>query len=270
MLLTFLKKGEDRRIRSGHPWIFSNEIQEARGEKTPGAVTEVYDFESRFIGTGLYNPNSLISIRLFAWQRVDLDSQAFYRDRIEKALRYRRDVYPDLRSFRVVYGEADFLPGLVVDKYEDYLVVQFLTQGMDKRKQLITAVLVIFSIRAGLLRGMMWQSESWKEWRKMSRFCTDRARRLLQIEEHGLRFRVDIMGGQKTGHFLDQKNNHLLLKTISSGKRCAGLFLLHRKLGNSCRPLWCRAVTFLDASQRALSLAQENASINGISGNNAI
>ena len=262
--MTFLKKGEDRRIRSGHPWIFSNEIKEARGEKSPGAVTEVYNSESRFIGTGLYNPNSLIAIRLFAWQRVDLDSQAFYRERIEKALRYRRDVYPGLQTFRVVYGEGDFLPGLVIDKYEDYLVVQFLTQGMENRKQLITAILVDLFHPRGIIARNDVAVRKLEGMEENVEVLYGESPGVLQIEEHGLRFQVDIMGGQKTGHFLDQKNNHLLLKTISGGKNVLDCFCYTGSWGIHAAHYGARAVTFIDASRRALSLAQENASINGL------
>ena len=132
MMKTILKKGEDKRIRGGHPWVFSNEIGSIEGEKLPGAATEVCDAEGRFIGTGYYNPASLIAVRLLSRQQADIDSEAFFRERIERALRLRRALYPGLESFRVVYGEGDFLPGLVVDKYGDFLSVQIMTRGWNR------------------------------------------------------------------------------------------------------------------------------------------
>src|ERR1035437_10240373 len=115
MLLRYLKRGEDKRVKGGHPWIFSNEIQELRGDKSPGAITAVYDSESRFVGTGFYSSNSLISVRLLSRQQIDIESTSFLRERIEKALCFRHAKYPGRESFRVVYGEGDFLPGLIVD-----------------------------------------------------------------------------------------------------------------------------------------------------------
>src|SRR6266540_2372647 len=121
MLKITLGRGENKRIKGGHPWIFSNEIKEISGDKTAGSATELFDAGGSFLGTGYYNPHSLIAVRLLSTQRVDIDSPDFYRDRIQKALQYRQMLYPDMQSFRAVFGEADFLPGLVVDKYGEYL-----------------------------------------------------------------------------------------------------------------------------------------------------
>ncbi len=262
MMQIVLKRGEDKRIRSGHPWVFSNEIHQVRGDKIPGSATEVFDSEGRFIGTGFYNPNSLIAVRLLSWLHVDIDSEAFYRELIEKALRYRRSLYPGMESFRAVYSEGDFLPGLIVDKYGDYLAVQFLALGMEIRKELImSALLKIFAPRGIVARNDVGvrRLEGLEE--KVEVLYGDPPG-IIEVEEHGLRFRVDILAGQKTGHFFDQKNNHLLLNGISEGKDLLDCFCYTGSWGIHSASYGARSVTFLDVSARAINLARENAAQN--------
>lgn len=265
MLQIFLRRGEDKRIKGGHPWIFSNEIREAAGEKCPGCATEVYDSEGRFIGTGFYNPNSLISVRLLSRQRIDIDSESFYRERIEQALCYRRSIYPGMESFRAVYSEGDFLPGLIVDKYGDWLAVQFLTLGMDSRKDLILPVLLdVFGPSGVVARNDVGvrRLEGLEE--KVEVLYGD-APGMVEVAEHGLRFRVDIMGGQKTGHFFDQKENHLLLERLGREKDVLDCFCYTGSWGIHAAHFGARSVTFIDASERALALARENAALNDLS-----
>ncbi|HEY6874687.1 MAG TPA: class I SAM-dependent rRNA methyltransferase [Geobacteraceae bacterium] len=264
MLQIVLRRGEDKRVRGGHPWIFSNEIREIKGENAAGAAAEVYDSEGRFIGTGFYNPNSLISVRILAWQRADIDSALFYRERIEKALRYRRAVYPDMESFRAVYSEGDFLPGLVIDKYGEYLAVQFLTLGMERRKELIMpALLDIFTPRGIVARNDVGVRKLEGLEERVEILYGD-IPGAVEVEEHGLRFRVDILGGQKTGHFFDQKNNHLLLEGISRGKDVLDCFCYTGSWGIHAALYGARSVTFVDVSERAINLARENAAFNGL------
>ena len=263
MLQVFLKRGEDKRIRSGHPWIFSNEIGELRGDKDPGAAVEVCDSEGRFIGTGFFNPSSLIAVRLLAWDRVDIDCPTFFRNRIERALRYRQALYQESSSYRVVFSEGDFLPGLVVDKYNDVLAVQFLARGMDHRRDLIKQALVdIFAPRSIIARNDVAVRKLEGMAEEVELLYGDEPG-VLEIEEHGLRLRVDVSRGQKTGHFFDQKNNHLMLKDISSGKNVLDCFCYTGSWGIHAAHYGAKAVTFLDVSERALALAKENATLNG-------
>ena len=142
MIRITLNKNEDKRIKAGHPWVFSNEIREVIGEDTsPGAAAELYDAGGGFIGCGHYNPRSLIAFRLLARHQAELDRPEFYEQRISAALAHRRALYPASATFRAVYGESDFLPGLVVDKYGDYLSVQFLSAGMDRRRDVLLEAL---------------------------------------------------------------------------------------------------------------------------------
>ena len=136
-----LNKNEDRRIKSGHPWVFSNEIREVSGDRSAGIAAELYDAAGGFIGVGHYNPHSLIAFRLVSRVREDIDSLEFFEGRIAAALAHRQTLYPGLVIYRAVYGESDFLPGLVVDKYGDYLSLQLLSAGMDCRREQIVAAL---------------------------------------------------------------------------------------------------------------------------------
>ena len=264
MLKIFLGRGEDKRIKAGHPWIFSNEIREIRGEKTPGIATEVHDSEGRFIGTGYYNPSSLIAVRILSRQQIDIDTVSFFRERIEKALSYRRSRYPGMKSFRAVYSEGDFLPGLIVDKYGDYLAVQFLTRGMDTRKGLIlSALLDVFAPRGIVARNDV-GVRTMEGLDETIETLHGEAPAIVAVEEHGLRFRVDIQRGQKTGHFFDQKDNHFLLEKISSNKDVLDCFCYTGSWGLHAACFGASSVTGIDASERALALARENAAMNGL------
>ena len=146
-----LNKNEERRIKSGHPWVFSNEIREVSGERYSGSIAELYDAAGGFIGVGHYNPNSLIAFRLVSRLREDIDTVEFIEKRISAALGHRKACFPALTTFRAVYGESDFLPGLVVDKYGDYLSLQLLSAGMDSRREQIVAALLRVFEPAGII-----------------------------------------------------------------------------------------------------------------------
>lgn len=266
MVKIVLARGEDKRVRGGHQWIFSNEIREIIGEKVPGSAAEVFDAGGSFVGTGYYNPASLIAVRLLARIRADIDAAEFYRERIAGALALRHLLYPDMETFRVVHGEGDFLPGLVVDKYGDYLSVQFLTCGMERRKEVITGVLMeIFSPKGIVarndvaVRGLEGLDE------KVEFLCGDSPEKLV-IGEHSLRFRVDLLQGQKTGHFLDQKENHLLLRERVKGKEVLDCFCYSGSWGIHAAHFGASGVTCVDSSDRAVALARENAALNGFAG----
>jgi 23S rRNA (cytosine1962-C5)-methyltransferase len=263
MVKIVLGRGEDKRIRAGHPWIFSNEIREISGEKNPGEVAEIYDAGGAFVGTGYYNPRTLIAARLLARTRVDIDTADFYRERIARAVAYRHLLYPGMATFRAVYGEGDFLPGLVVDKYGDYLSVQFLTCGMDMRREVITGVLVgLFSPKGIVARNdaAVRLLEGLDE--KVEIIYGDLPGDL-EIVEHSLRFRVNLLHGQKTGHFLDQKENHLLLKERVKDKDVLDCFSYSGSWGIHAASFGAARVTCVDSSERAVSLARENAAMNG-------
>ncbi|WP_306533426.1 class I SAM-dependent rRNA methyltransferase [Geobacter sp.] len=261
-----LNRGEDRRIKGGHPWVFSNEIRELRGERIPGVSAEVYDIGGGFLGTGYYNPHSLIAVRLLSREREEIDSPAFFRKRIGGALELRNRIYPELATFRVVHGEGDFLPGLVVDKYGDLLSVQILTAGMEARRGAIVEALVeLFSPRGIIARNDV-AVRTLEGLVESVEVLYGEIPEMVEVEEHGLRFRVDLAGGQKTGHFLDQKENHLMLKGMAAGKRVLDCFSYSGSWGVHAAAFGAAEVTCLDISERAAALARENAALNGLEG----
>jgi 23S rRNA (cytosine1962-C5)-methyltransferase len=263
MIKIVLGRGEDKRLRAGHQWIFSNEIREISGEKNPGEAAEIYNAGGAFIGVAYYNPCSLIAARVMARSRVDIDAADFYRERIARALALRRLLYPDMETFRVVYGEGDFLPGLVVDKYGDYLSVQFLTCGMEIRRELITGVLLELLAPHGIVARNDVPVRSLEGLLEKVEILYGELPGHQEIGEHSLRFRVDLLHGQKTGHFLDQKDNHLLLKEKSKGKKVLDCFSYSGSWGIHAASFGAAEVTCVDISERAVVLARENAALNG-------
>ena len=257
-----LNKNEDRRIKSGHPWVFSNEIRETSGDRSAGITAELYDAAGGFIGIGHYNPHSLIAFRLVSRQREDIDSAAFFEGRIASALAHRQARYPDLTTFRAVYGESDFLPGLVVDKYGDYLSLQFLSAGMDCRREQIVAALRNVLSPLGIIarndvavRKLEGLDETvdvlWGD-------IPDR----VEMVENGLRFQVNLREGQKTGGFLDQKQNHLLLREISAGKKVLDCFCYTGSWAVHAAAFGALSVLGVDISARAVGQASSHAKLN--------
>lgn len=261
-----LNRGEDRRIRGGHPWVFSNEIRELQGEKTSGAPAEIYDAGGGFLGIGYYNPRSLIAARLLSRERADIDTAAFFRERIARALELRRRLYPDLNTYRVVHGEGDFLPGLVVDRYGDWLSIQILTAGMEARREAITEALVELFAPRGIIARNDVAVRTLEGLDERVEVLFGEIPETVEAEEHGLRFRVDLAGGQKTGHFLDQKENHLILERIAKGERVLDCFSYSGSWGVHAARFGAAEVTCVDISERAAALARENAALNGVGG----
>lgn len=262
-----LRKNEDRRIRHGHPWIFSNEISEIKGERCIGSTTELYDAVGGFIGTGHYNPHSLIAVRLLSRQREDIDSVEFFTDRISASLACRRAFYQEADTFRVVYGESDSLPGLVVDKYGDYLSLQLLSAGMDCRcQQIVEALRNILHPRGIIARNdvAVRKLEGLAEQVKL---LWGDVPEQVDVTENGLAFRVNLHKGQKTGGFLDQKQNHLLLKDICAGNDVLDCFCYTGGWAVHAAAFGARSVLGLDISAQALVQADINTRLNRLSDN---
>lgn len=261
-----LNKNEERRIKSGHPWGFSNEIREVAGERSVGIAAELYDAGGTFLGVGHYNPHSLIAFRLMSRQREDLDTPEFFEKRIRGALLHRQTRYPGLATFRAVYGESDFLSGLVVDKYGDYLSLQLLSAGMDcRREQIVTALRQVFNPRGIIARNDVGvrKLEGLEE---QVELLWGEIPELVAMEENGLRFQVNLRQGQKTGGFLDQKQNHLLLREICAGKDVLDCFCYTGGWAVHAASFGARSVLGIDISSRAVAQAAANAELNKLSG----
>jgi len=257
-----LKPGHIRRVQGGHPWIFSNEIQEIVGDVEPGCTLEVCSPSGNRFGVAYYNPHSLIAARILAPPGESIDHVDFFHSRLETALEYRSQLYPGCRALRLVFGESDGLPGLVVDLFEDVLVVQLLTLGMDLRRDLIVQALVeLLKPKAILARNDV-AVRGLEGLPQAVELLYGTLPETLAITEHGLRFKIDVVGGQKTGHFLDQKENHLALKGRVEGRKVLDLFCYSGSWSVHAGRFGATEVTGIDISPDAIELAQENASAN--------
>lgn len=260
-----LNKNEDRRIKTGHPWVFSNEIREVSGDRDAGISAELYDAAGGFIGIGHYNPHSLIAFRLLSRQRLDIDSVAFFEGRITAALAHRQTRYPGLTTFRAVYGESDFLPGLVVDKYGDYLSVQFLSAGMDCRREQIVSALRSVLAPLGIIARNDVAVRKLEGLDETVEMLWGEIPDQVEMVENGLRFQVSLRDGQKTGGFLDQKQNHLLLRGISAGKKVLDCFCYTGGWAVHAAAFGAQSVLGIDISARAVGQASSHAKQNKVS-----
>lgn len=261
-----LKKGEGRTIRSGGLWIFDNEIDRITGRFKNGAIVDVYDDRGYPLGRGYINQNSKIRIRLMTRkidQEIDRD---FIMMRLENAWNYRKQIM-DTASCRIVFGDADFMPGLVIDKYEDVLVIQSLTLGIDRYKLLIVECMKEILQKDGLtIRGVYERSDAKERLKegmeRIKGFIGESFETRIQIEENGVRYWIDVAEGQKTGFFLDQKYNRAVIQKIARGAKVldcftyVGTFALNAGLGGAS------SVLGVDASESAVALARDNAVLN--------
>ena len=223
-----LKKGEGRTITAGGAWIFDNEIDTITGTFKNGDVVNVHDFDGYPMGKGFINQNSKIRIRMMTRHSdQDIDTE-FLRMRVQNAWNYRKTTV-DTSSCRVVFGEADFLPGLVIDKYEDVLVVECLALGMEQFKETIVSLLKEVLSEDGIsIRGVYERSDANERKKeglaKVKGFIGEEFDTNVEIVENGVHYMVDVVNGQKTGFFLDQKYNRLAMQRICKGKKVLDCF----------------------------------------------
>ena len=267
-----LKKGEGRYLKSGGMWIFDNEIDTIKGTFTNGSVVSVVDFDGYPMGKGFINQNSKIRVRMLTRKADEEINEAFLMMRIRNAWDYRKTVMPpeDLNSCRVIFGEADFLPGLTVDKYNDILVMECLALGMAKLKPVIVELLVKMFEEEGIaIRGIYERSDApvcKKEGMEPKKgvlyggdFDTD-----VEIVENGIKYMVDVVNGQKTGFFLDQKWNRRAIRQICQGKRVLDCFTHMGTFALNAGMAGASEVTGLDISEYAVEQATANAVRNGL------
>lgn len=263
-----LKKGEGRTIKAGGAWVFDNEISTIMGTFQNGDLVMVHDFDGYPMGKGFINQNSKIRIRMLT-RRPDVTiDESFLRMRLQNAWNYRKDTV-DTSSCRLVFGEADFLPGLVIDKYEDVLVVQSLALGIDRMKGTILSLLKDILEEDGIIiRGVYERSDA-KERKKegMERikgFLGPEFDTNVQITENGVKYMVDVKDGQKTGFFLDQKYNRLAIQKLCKGKRVLDCFTHMGTFALNAGIAGAAEVTGLDISEYAVEQATANAQLNGL------
>jgi 23S rRNA (cytosine1962-C5)-methyltransferase len=257
-----LRKNEEHRILAGHQWVFSNEIKAVNGTPEAGDVVELLRHDEKFLGVGFYNPHSLIAFRLLS-REMDTITFEFFERRISQALELRKRLYPDAETFRLVHGEADFLPGLVIDKYNEYFSIQTLAVGMDRRTTLICDVLdSIFHPKAiiernesplrsleqlpqqkGVLRGTIGQTI---------------------VSEYGVKFKAALMDGQKTGLFLDQRENRRAIQRYVKGASVLDCFCNDGGFALYAAVAGAGSVLAVDSSETAIANARVNATMNEV------
>ena len=263
-----LKKREGRTIKSGGLWVYDNEIAQTRGSFEDGDIISVEDFDGYFMGYGYINRKSKITIRLLSRHREVPVTPAFLTQRVRSAWEYRKKVI-DTSSCRLLFGEADFLPGLTVDKYEDILVVESLALGIDRLKGYILAALVTVLAEDGIaVRGIYERSDAKvRELEGMPRekgFLTAPFDTKIQITENGVRYIVDVENGQKTGFFLDQKDNRRAIHRLCGGAKVLDCFTHTGSFALNAAIAGASSVVAVDASDLAVEQAEENARLNGL------
>lgn len=261
-----LKKGEGRTLKAGGAWVYDNEIDTILGSFENGDIVTVHDFDGYFMGYGFINTNSKITVRIMSRHKEHPVTEEFLRERVRAAWEYRKQVI-DTSSCRIIFGEADWLPGLVVDKFSDVLVVESLALGIDKLKPLILDALVDILKEDGItIRGIYERSDAKvREQEGLPRykgFIGEPFDTKVEIVENGVKYIVDVQDGQKTGFFLDQKNNRAAIQKLCKDKKVldcfthTGSFALNAGIAGAC------SVLGVDASELGVRQAQENARLN--------
>lgn len=263
-----LKKGEGRILKSGGMWVFDNEIAKMEGNFENGDMITVHDFDGYPMGQGFINLNSKIRVRLMTRdvsREIDRD---FLYERVKNAWEYRKKVV-DTGSCRLIFGEADFLPGLVVDKFSDVLVAESLALGIDRLKEQIIEILKEILRQDGIeVRGVYERSDAKvrqnEGMERVKGFIGKEFDTNVQIEENGVKYLVDVKDGQKTGSFLDQKYNRLAIQKLCKGARVLDCFTHTGSFALNAAVAGAREVTGVDASELAVEQASKNAILNGV------
>ena len=264
-----LRKGAGRTLKQGGPWIYDNEIESIMGSFEDGDIVLVHDFDGYPLGRGFINRNSKLTVRMMTRNRDTEVDESFIRMRVKNAWEYRKKVMDDISSCRVIFGEADFLPGIVVDKFADVLVVESLALGIDRFKVMIVDILKELMEKDGIhIRGVYERSDAKvREQEGMERckgFIGEPFDTKVEIVENGVRYYVDVKDGQKTGFFLDQKYNRRAVAKLCKGARVLDCFTHTGSFALNAGIAGAKLVTGVDASELGVAQARENAALNGL------
>jgi 23S rRNA (cytosine1962-C5)-methyltransferase len=266
-----LKPERERSLLRRHPWIFSGAIGRLVGTPGSGDTVEVRSSDGRFLAWAAYSPESQIRARVWSFEEAELPGPALFRRRLESALALRNAVVPQETAYRLVHGEADRLPGLIVDRYGDMLVAQILSAGVERWRDMLADALIELTgcariyersdadvreleglpARTGLMRG------------------TDAPTAPIEIVEHGLRYAVDVVGGQKTGFYLDQRDNRRRIRELADGRDVLNCFCYTGGFSLAALAGGARSVTSIDSSGPAIELARRNVAANGLDASRA-
>lgn len=264
-----IKKGEARALKAGGMWIYDNEIDRIEGSFENGDIITVADFDGYILGYGFINTRSRLTVRMLSRKKDAVIDQAFLEMRIRNAWEYRKQTV-DTESCRIIFGEADFLPGIVIDKFSDVLVVESLALGIDRLKPAILSILQNVLMEDGVkIRGIYERSDAKVRLKEgMERykgFIGEPFDTNVEIRENGIRYLVDVMDGQKTGFFLDQKYNRLAIQKLCRGKRVLDCFTHTGSFALNAAAAGAREVIGVDASEHGIRQAVKNAALNGFS-----
>lgn len=262
-----LKKGEGRTIKAGGAWVYDNEIDEISEGVIDGKLVEVHDFDDFFMGIGFINRKSKITVRMLSRFEKNVD-EAFIEKRVNAAIDYRTKTV-DMSSCRLIFGEADFLPGVVIDKFSDVLVVESLALGIDNLKPVIIKKVIEALKKLDMpIRGVYERSDAKvRELEGMKRtkgFIGEEFDTKVLIEENGVKYYVDVKDGQKTGFFLDQKYNRLAMQKFCKGARVLDCFTHTGSFALNAGIAGAKEVIGVDASELGCNQARENAKLNGL------
>ena len=263
-----LKKGEGRTLKAGGAWVYDNEIDSIMGSFENGDIVTVHDFDGYFLGYGFINTKSKITVRILSRKKDTVIDDVFLEERVQAAWDYRKQVI-DTGSCRLIFGEADFLPGIVVDKFADVLVVESLALGIDKLKQqILDAVKRVLEKDGITVRGIYERSDAKvREQEGMERykgFIGEPFNTRVEIVENGVKYIVDVEDGQKTGFFLDQKKNRAAMHSVCKGKRVLDCFTHTGSFALNAGIAGATEVIGVDASELGVEQARENARLNGL------
>lgn len=261
-----LKKGSGRAFKAGGAWIYDNEIDSIAGSFENGDIITVHDFDGYFLGYGFINTKSKLTVRILSRRKDTVIDDAFLEKRVQDAWDYRRQVI-DTGSCRLIFGEADGLPGIVIDKFEDVLVVESLALGIDRLKAQILEAVKRVLLKDGItIRGIYERSDAKvREQEGMERskgFIGAPFDTHIKIVENGVQYMVNVEDGQKTGFFLDQKNNRAAIHKICKGKKVLDCFTHTGSFALNAGIAGAREVIGVDASELAIAQARENAVLN--------
>lgn len=264
-----LKKGEGRTLKAGGMWVFDNEIDKIQGDFTNGDLVNVEDFDGFFMGYGFLNTNSKISVRLMARKKEHEITEDFLEKRVQNAWEYRKSTV-DTDSCRLIFGEADWLPGLVVDKFSDVLVVESLALGIDRLKPVILDKVKKVLAKDGIhIRGIYERSDAkvrlQEGMERFKGFLGEPFDTKVEICENGVKYIVDVQDGQKTGFFLDQKYNRAAIHKLCPGKKVLDCFTHTGSFALNAGIAGAASVLGVDASMTGVLQAEENARLNNLS-----
>ncbi|MEY4585969.1 MAG: hypothetical protein RIT05_387 [Bacteroidota bacterium] len=263
MSRVFLRRKIAPRVQNGHPWIFMNEVDRIEGSPAPADIVEVYTHEGKWIGSGYYNPQSQIVIRILSREKGQPIDATFFKDRIRACWQYRQQTgYTE--NCRLVFGEADGLPQLIIDKFNDYFVIQTLALGIDRWKPVIVEALQEIFSPQGIYERNDVPVRELEGLPQQKGFLSAPFDTKIYITENGLKFYVDLANGQKTGYFLDQQDNRTAIRSIVKNATVLGAFTYTGTFEVHAAHYGAKSVLGLDISASAVEQANENARLNGL------